>query len=236
MGRHRSSRGLDGRAATRVIVAGSFVLAAALVVALFFAGRAAGTSWAGGGDDGGEADAVATPVETAATPGPTPAQSPLPTQNPTGDPAAGSSGATLDLAAPAPSTQAAAGVQPWRSLAGGECLSSFSSPWAEEFTVVDCGGEHTAQLVATGLLDGDAAATYPGEVELATRMNLLCTAPSVLDPAAAAAVPDLRWQAAFPADEAQWAAGDRRWFCFFSAESGAPLAGSLAVAPAPPAT
>ena len=232
VGRHRSTGGLAPATATRVIVVGAFVLAAALVVALFFAGRAAGTSWAAGGD----ADAVATPAGTPATPSATAEEPPGSTPTPSGDPAADSSGAALDLAAPPPSAQAAVGVQPWRSLAGGECLSSFSSPWAEEFTVVDCGGEHTAQLVATGLFDADSSAAYPGEAELASRMNLLCTAPSVLDPAAAATVPELRWQAAFPADEAQWAAGDRRWFCFFSAESGAPLAGSLALAPAAPAS
>ncbi|QJU55352.1 septum formation family protein [Herbiconiux sp. KACC 21604] len=223
VGRHRSARGLASPLATRMIVIGAFVLAAVLVVALFFAGRAAGTSWAGGGSD---SDAGVAPTGTPAAPESAVTQSAAP-------PAADDG---VDLAAPPPTTQAAAGVQPWRSLAGGECLTAYSTPWAEEFTVVDCAGEHRAQLVATGQFDGDGTAAYPGETELASRMNLLCTAPAVLDYSAAAAVPDLRWQAAYPADEEQWAAGDRRWFCFFAAESGAPLAGSLALAPAPAAS
>ena len=65
----------------------------------------------------------------------------------------------------------------WNTLFGGECIDPFESAWAEEFTVVDCAAPHAAQLVYRGDLPGDAAAPFPGEAEIASQMNLLCTAP-----------------------------------------------------------
>jgi hypothetical protein len=193
---------------TRVIVVAAFVAAAALIVVLYFAG----TRFA-------EGATAAAPVAAPSSSTPTP--TPAPTATPT--PAIGA----------IPTIAATPGPNDWTALAGGECLVGFTTPWAEEFTVVDCAAEHTAQLVATGVFDGDADAPYPGDAELAARMNLLCTAPTVLDYAVSATVPDIQWQAAYPATGTQWESGDRRWFCYFSRASGGSLGASLATAPVP---
>jgi hypothetical protein len=122
------------------------------------------------------------------------------------------------------------GLYDWNRLGGGECLDPYISPWERQFTVVDCGAPHPAQLLARGLFDGDAAAAYPGEQALTAQLNLRCTAPEVLDPAAAGAYADLQYQASYPAGEEQWKAGDRAYFCFVSRSSGQPLSGSVAAA------
>ncbi|GAA2225184.1 septum formation family protein [Herbiconiux moechotypicola] len=196
---------MRARRTTTTIAIAAGAVAIVLIAGLFAAGRL----WA---DTGGGAAAAVSP--TSSPPASTPSATPTPTPAP--EPTVG----TVPTAAAAP------GLQPWTALAGGECLTGYTSPFAEEFTVVDCASEHTAQLVATGLFAGDPGTTYPGEAELASRMNLLCTDPAVLDRAAAAAIADLQWQPAYPL-EAAWNDGDRRWFCFFSSNSGAPLPVSL---------
>ncbi|MDO9397106.1 MAG: large membrane associated protein, partial [Herbiconiux sp.] len=123
------------------------------------------------------------------------------------------------------------GPHAWNELQGGECLTGFTSPWVEEFTVADCAGEHTAQLVTTGVFTDDAAAAYPGEAALVAQLNLLCTAPAVLDYAVAGQYPDLAWQSSYPTDEAQWTAGDHRYYCFYARSGGEPITGSLQSAP-----
>lgn len=60
-------------------------------------------------------------------------------------------------------------------------------------------------------------------------MNLACTAPAVLDSAAAAAYPDLQFQAGYPVSAEQWAEGQRDYLCFISRSAGEPLVGSVAV-------
>jgi hypothetical protein len=203
----------------RVVLAGGAVLAVGLAVVLFFAGTAVGGAADARGSDSGPVGAGGSSSATAI---PEPASTPTP-MPPPGPAAAGA----------VPTGPAAPGVHDWDALAGGECLSGFTSPWTEQFTVVDCAGEHTAQLVTRGLFTdpadpASAAAPFPGEVELAGRLNLLCTAPAVLDYAAAGALPDVQWQAAYPVTEAEWAEGHRSYFCFFSRTSGEPLAASLA--------
>ena len=199
-----------GRASTggsfglRMLVAVCAVVVVAVVVGLFALGLRVGES------ANGEAPDVAATVTPTATPSPTPTASPSATPEPT-----------------AASGPAAPGVHPWTDLAGGECLTGYSSPWAAEFTVVDCAEPHTAQLVTKGVFAEDGSAAYPGEPELVSRLNLLCTAPAALDYAAAGAVPDVQWQASYPAAETEWAAGDRAYSCFFSRSSGEPLAGTL---------
>lgn len=145
----------------------------------------------------------------------TPAASPSPSAEPTPE------------AAPEPTAPQPAGVHAWDTLFGGECLEPFSGAWAEEFTVVDCAAPHAAQLVYRGLLADDAAAPFPGEAELASRMNLLCTAPGVIDVAAATGVNDLQVQGAYPVTEEQWAEGERTYYCFVNRAGGEPLTGSL---------
>jgi hypothetical protein len=203
-------------AVTRAVVIGVAAVAVVLIVGLFFAGRVWGgaSAVAGSGDAASEGRAS---DAGAATDAPA-SDAALPT--PTGATAAPPAVGTV------PAAPAAPGEHPFTDLAGGECLTGYTSPFAETFTVVDCAAEHTAQLVAAGVFDGDAAAAFPGEGELASRMNLLCTAPTVLDYGVSGAVPDIQWQAAYPL-EAAWNEGDRRWFCFFSRNSGAPLGASL---------
>ena len=128
----------------------------------------------------------------------------------------------------APTAPQPAGVHPWNSLFGGECIEPFESAWAEEFTVVDCAAPHAAQLVYRGQLPGDAAAPFPGEAEIASQMNLLCTAPGVIDVAAVSGVEDLQVQAAFPVTEEQWTAGERSYYCFANRAGGEPLTASIA--------
>jgi len=191
----------------RVLLIGAIAVAVAVIVVLFFVGMRVG--------EGGLSQPVASPSATS-TPSPTPTPTPTPTAAP------GS----------APPGPVAAGVHAWNDLGGGECLAGYGSPWAEEFTVVDCAASPNAQLVTTGVFAEDAAAPFPGEPELLSRLNLLCTVPTALDYDAASGITDLVWQGSYPADEAEWAAGDRRYYCFFTRSAGEPLPGSLAVAAA----
>jgi len=146
----------------------------------------------------------------------TPTATAQPTPTPTPDPAA----ATGPLAV---------GVHPWTALRGGECLNPFGSPWDETFTVVDCASPHAAQLIARVSLNPDPAAAYPGEAAITSQLNLACTAPTVLDFAAAAAYPDVQWQASYPVSDARWTEGHRDYSCFISRSSGEPLTGSVQV-------
>lgn len=126
----------------------------------------------------------------------------------------------------------AAGVHPYTELRGGECLDPFGSPWDEAFTVVDCAAPHAAQLISRVSLSTDPAAAYPGEAAITAQLNLACTAPTVLDFAAAAAYPDVQWQASYPVSDAQWAEGQREYSCFITRSSGEKLTGSVQVPPA----
>lgn len=146
---------------------------------------------------------------------PTPTAAATATANPTPTPVAG------------PTAIQPAGVHAWNTLFGGECLQPYISPWEEEFTVTDCATEHSAQLTYRGTFDGDVAAVFPGEAALASRMNLLCSAPGVLDLTAAGAYPDLEVQASFPVTAQQWTSGGRDYYCFVSRSSGAPMTSSV---------
>ena len=129
---------------------------------------------------------------------------------------------------PEPTAAQPAGVHAWNTLFGGECLEPFVGPWEEEFTVVDCAAPHAAQLVYRGVLPGDAGAPFPGEAELASQMNLLCTATGVINLAAVAGMEDLQVQASYPVTEAQWAEGERNYYCFANRAGGEPLTASIA--------
>lgn len=129
---------------------------------------------------------------------------------------------------PKAATAAGAGVHSWHSLGGGECIEPYTGPWADTFTVVDCAAPHAAQLLYTNLFSADPAASYPGADTLAGQINALCTAPGVIDLAAAGSYPDLQVQGTFPATEAQWASGQRSYYCFANRSSGQPLTSSVA--------
>ena len=167
-----------------------------------------------------------TPAEPAPTASPTPSgtptSTPTPSPTPTEEPA--------DVAA----GPVAPGVHAWDDLRGGECLDPYASPWEEEFTVVDCANPHPAQLVHRGGFPTDAP-DYPGEQAIQPQLSLLCSAPTVIDVAAAAPYTDLQVQGAYPATAEQWNAGQRDIFCFVSRTSGEPLTGSIAVRQALPA-
>ena len=50
--------------------------------------------------------------------------------------------------------------------------------------MVDCAEPHPAQMVFTGLFADAADAAFPGTDELHKRVNLLCSAPTVIGGAA----------------------------------------------------
>lgn len=123
------------------------------------------------------------------------------------------------------------GTHAWNELLGTECLEPFASAWEEEFTVVDCASPHAAQLVARGIFGDEAFAPYPEAEELQARINLLCTAPTSVNYAAAGALSDIAVTASYPATKEQWDAGEREYFCFLTRSTGEPLAVSLANMP-----
>ncbi len=129
------------------------------------------------------------------------------------------------------------GVYEWDELLGGECLEPYTSPWDEEFTVVDCAVPHTAQLAFRGVLGNATGSTdFPGADAIAAQIASICAAPGVVDLAAAAAITDAQVQGSYPIDEEQWAA-NTSYYCFVTRGLGEPLTASIAVpqtaAPAP---
>lgn len=186
-----------------VWIAGGLALVVVLA-ALFFLGQSLV-----GGDPAPVAVATSSATPTpSATPSATPSEAPA---------------APVEATGPQP-----AGVHPWDTLFGGECLQPYVSPWEEEFTVVDCATPHAAQLVYRGLFAGDAATAFPGEAELSGQINALCSAPGVIDLAAAGGYSDLQVQGSYPVTEEQWADGAHYYFCFVSLASGEPITASVA--------
>lgn len=147
-------------------------------------------------------DAPATSAAASATPTPTP---------------------TAEATGPQP-----VGVHAWDALRGGECLEPYTSPWEETFTVVECDTPHGAELVYRGVFEGEADAAFPGEDALAAQINVLCSAPGVIDLDAAEAFPDLQVQGSYPVTEEQWTGGQRDYSCFVSRSSDEPLTASVA--------
>jgi hypothetical protein len=179
--------------------AATAVVTILVLIGLFFLSQSLGDSPA--------AAPVATESE-AASPSVEPAPTPEPVPEPT---------------APQP-----AGVHAWNTMFGSECLGPYTSPWDEEFTVVDCGAPHAAQLVYRGILEGESGSPFPGEQAFADQINVLCSAPGVIDFGAAAAYDDLQLQGSYPVTAEQWDNGDRYFYCFASRSTGEPLNTSLA--------
>ncbi|RWZ68309.1 hypothetical protein ELQ92_03570 [Labedella populi] len=156
-----------------------------------------------------------------------------------GSPQAEEAAAPTPTPTPTPAEEAPAtgplapGTYAWDELRGGECLEPFESPWAEEFTVVDCAEPHAAQLVFEAPYTDDPAMPFPGEEVIASEIGLLCSAPGVIDFAAAEPFTDLQVQGAYPVSGEQWAAGQRSYFCFASRSSGESLTTSVATIPTP---
>lgn len=132
---------------------------------------------------------------------------------------------TPNTGSTAPAAVDGPGTYPWTALAGGECVDPFTSAWETEFTVVDCTEPHAAQLVAVGTFDDT---TYPGDAALADEAATACTAPKVIDYAAAAEFTNLQLQSSYAPDQASWDAGDHGYLCFVTLASGEPLTASVA--------
>jgi hypothetical protein len=153
----------------------------------------------------------------ASTTGPAPALSPSPSATPTAMP-------TALPAGPLPP-----GEYQWDELLGGECLDPFESAWQDRYTVVDCAVPHPAQMVFRGQFPDAPDAAYPGVDELNKRIDLLCTAPTVINYQVAGTAQDIQVAASFAATAEQWDAGDRTFFCFANRASGESLTASIAV-------
>ncbi|MEQ1737865.1 MAG: large membrane associated protein, partial [Rhodoglobus sp.] len=121
------------------------------------------------------------------------------------------------------------GDYPWDQLLGGECLEPYESAWQDSYTVVDCAIPHPAQMVYRGVFDDTSSALYPGLEELQKRINLLCTAPTVIDYAKAGAANDIQVEASFAVDATDWDDGNRTYFCFVSRAGGDDLTLSIAI-------
>jgi hypothetical protein len=157
-------------------------------------------------------------------------------------------------ATPTPTAAVAAGpvapgLHKWSDLRGGECLSPFTSVWAETFTVVACTTPHPAQMVFRGTFPPIAAVPsaastaspaatatpatpggYPGIAALQAQINLLCTAPGVIDLSAAGAYTDIQFQASYAASEQEWNNGQHDYFCFVTRKGGGLLSATVATA------
>jgi hypothetical protein len=119
------------------------------------------------------------------------------------------------------------GKYAWDELLGAECIDPFESAWDTEFTVVDCEDEHVAQMLTRAEIETDTP--FPGVEPLASQISTLCSAPTVLNFDAAGVVSDIQLTASFPADSAEWDAGNRTYYCFVTRASGEPLPGDLAI-------
>jgi hypothetical protein len=130
----------------------------------------------------------------------------------------------------------APGVYAWDELLGGECLDPWESAWQDQYTVVDCTSPHPAQMVVRAEFVDEENAGYPGFDELQKRINLLCTAPTVIDYAATGGATDVQVSASFAVDESDWFDGNRTYYCFVNRANGATFSNSIAipqVAPTP---
>ncbi len=145
----------------------------------------------------------------AISPSPTPSASPLPVVLPLGP--------------------VKPGVYSYSALLGGECLAPYTSPWEEKYTVVDCAIAHPAQLIHVGTFTDKATDPYPGVGELQKRINVLCTPTTIIDYALAGAIPDLQVAASYAANQAQWASGNRTFYCFVNRSGGSAITGTVAM-------
>lgn len=125
----------------------------------------------------------------------------------------------------------------WGELLGGECLDPYDGPWEVRYTVVDCETPHPAQLATRGtFVPPEGTTGYPGVEELQSQVNLLCTAPTVVDYGKANAYTDIQFEASFALSEQEWFDGNQYYYCFLSRTDGGELTGTIAmpqVAPPP---
>jgi len=201
----------EGKRGKQLLIGGSIVLIALLLVAVF-----ALTRWILGGsiDEQRPAATSSAAASAPATPATTPeaAADSAPAEQPA---------ATLRFA----TTQAGPGVHTWTDLAGGECLTPYTNAWADSYTVVDCSTPHTAQLTARVQVE---ASQWPGPDALAAQAAKTCQTAQAIDTAAAAKVGDVQVQGAYAPDQTTWDQGNTFISCFATRSSGDMLTGSLA--------
>ena len=123
----------------------------------------------------------------------------------------------------------APGTYGWDDLLGTECVEPWGSAWDQDFTVVDCGEPHSAQLVYRGTFSDSAIDPYPGVEVLQSRMNLLCASSKNIDYSAAKEFDDIQLSSSFAASESDWVAGQHDYFCFVSRSSGEQLTTNVAM-------
>ncbi len=156
-------------------------------------------------------------------------------------PAPGALVAPTTTPSPTPTTAPLGPVKPgeylWNELLGGECLDPYTGPWEVKYTVVDCAEPHPAQLVTRGTFPTtEGSFAYPGIEALQSQVNLLCTAPTVVDYSKANAYTDVQFEASYAISEDDWFNGNHSYYCFLTRGSGEDITGSIAmpqVAPTP---
>lgn len=131
-----------------------------------------------------------------------------------------------------PTGLAAAGPHLWSDLRGGECLDPYTNPFELRYTVVDCAVPHPAQMVFRATFPGTATTAYPGLDALQSQINLLCTAPGVINLATAGAYSDIQFRASYAATTEEWTKGQHDYFCFVNRSGGEPITGSVGGTPA----
>jgi hypothetical protein len=201
----------QGQRGKRLLIWGAVGLIVVLLVLVFFI-----TRWIIGGDP--QNQPAPSPTKTSASASVQRSAAPSPSASSAPEPVA-----TASFAA----TAAAPGEHSWRDLVGGECVNPFTDAWATTVTVVDCAGEHAAQMTHRATID---QADYPGADALRAQMATTCSGSGALNLTAAANYSDIQVQGSYPADVTDWDAGDHFWYCFVSRSSGQPLTGSLAPA------
>jgi len=131
------------------------------------------------------------------------------------------------------------GEYEWDELLGGECLEPYADAWQDDYTVVDCAEAHGGQMVYRAwfpplVVDpenpqvGKPGDPFPGVDALQAQISLLCSAPGVVDLAAAGGYSDIQVQGSYPVTREQWDE-DPSYYCFVSRSSGEPLTGSVAI-------
>jgi hypothetical protein len=121
----------------------------------------------------------------------------------------------------------APGVWEWNELRGGECIRGFEGPFAENYTVVDCGVPHDAQLLRAELLSRSPSAVYPGVDELTASAREICDLTEDVDYSLAQDYSDLIVEFSYPVTPEQWETGQRGVYCFVMSQSGQQLEGDF---------
>lgn len=149
---------------------------------------------------------------------------------------------TAPSASPSPSATAEAlgpvapGTYHYDELLGGECIDPYTSPWQDEYTVIDCATPHAAQMVRRGDIAEDPTllGVYPGEDVLQIQVLKLCRVAGIFS-SASSKIKDGVVAGSYPTEE-QWDEGTRSYYCFVTRSSGEPLPFDIALPQKPKPT